>query len=222
MSRLSNSARLRLKIELVLPELATVGKAIFYHPKVKALYPDYLYCLHTMIRATIPLMETALARTRVMVADLLASKLGLYFEHHIPEEMHHDEWLLDDLEGLGFDRNEILRRPPSPTVARMVGAQYYWIHHYHPVLLLGYIMVMEGYPATVQQLDARFEPLGFPREAFRTLYKHAEFDHDHRDELHDLLDELPLSPELTGLLGANAIHTVRLASIALREIVDRL
>src|SRR5215510_7596973 len=105
-----------------------------------------------MIRATVPLMEAALARTRVMGADLLAPKLALYFEHHIPEEMHHDEWLLDDLESLGFNRSDLLRRPPSPTVAGMVGAQYYWIHHYHPVLLLSYIMVMEGYPATAQQL----------------------------------------------------------------------
>ena len=32
------------------------------------------------------------------------------------------------------------------TAAALVGAQYYWIRHVHPVALLGYVMLLEGYP----------------------------------------------------------------------------
>ena len=39
-----------------------------------------------------------------------------------------------------------IARPPAPAVAALVGAQYYWVLHHHPVALLGYIGLLEGYP----------------------------------------------------------------------------
>ena len=45
----------------------------------------------------------------------------------------------------GTDPGEALDRIPSPKVAAMVGAQYYWLRHYHPVSLLGHITAIEGY-----------------------------------------------------------------------------
>ena len=55
--------------------------------------------------------------------------------------------------GTGQNRWSILTRPPSPTVAAAVGAQYYWILHYHPVALLGYVATLEGTLPTVELLD---------------------------------------------------------------------
>ena len=43
---------------------------------------------------------------------------------------------------------EPLRQIPSSQVATLVGAQYYWLRHYHPISLLGHMMVMEGCPST--------------------------------------------------------------------------
>ena len=37
---------------------------------------------------------------------------------------------------------------PPPSVAGLVGSQYYWILHHHPVAFLGYVALMEGYPPT--------------------------------------------------------------------------
>ena len=84
---------------------------------------------------------------------------------------------------------------PSPSVAGLVGSQYYWIHHYHPVAFLGYVALMEGYPPTPELIDELIERSGHPREAFRTYLEHAELDPGHRDHLDRTLDSLPLERE---------------------------
>src|SRR5687768_6465777 len=96
---LSQSQRLRLKIELVLPELLTAVHAITSHPRVAEIYPEYLFTLHTMLRATGPVMQAALSRARTLAtSDPVAAGLATYLFDHIPEEVNHDIWLLEDLE----------------------------------------------------------------------------------------------------------------------------
>ena len=117
------------------------------HPRVRDLYPEYLVASHGIVRASVPLMEVARQRaTSIAGEDPVAAGLAAYLYEHIPEELDHDEWVLQDLELLGVDRTHVLARPPTPTIAQFVGAQYYWVAHYHPVALLGYIALLEGYP----------------------------------------------------------------------------
>jgi len=137
-----------------------------------ALYKDYLVLQHGIIRASVPLMEEALMNAQNLDDDPLSPYFQRYLEQHIPEERHHDDWVLEDLEVLGVDRREVLARQPPPAVAAMVGSQYYWIRHYHPVALLGYIAVLEGYPPTIEGLQELVKLSGLPCSAFRTLEKH--------------------------------------------------
>jgi hypothetical protein len=150
----------------------------------------------------------------------VCERLAPYLEHHIPEELHHDDWLLDDLELLGRPRSEVLPRPPSPTVASLVGAQYYWIHHYHPVALLGYIGVLEGYPPSPALIDELIVRTDYERAAFRTMIAHAELDPGHAAELDELLDTLPLTRSQAAVIGLSALQTVELYARAIAEIVD--
>ncbi len=148
------SGYLRRKIGLVLPALVEASERVCTHPRVRELYPEYLVTSHCIIRASVPLMEAGRERALALADDdPVAAALAPYYEHHIPEELHHDDWLLDDLEVLGRERSDILSRIPAPTVAALVGAQYYWMFHYHPVALLGYIAVLEGYPPTPELVD---------------------------------------------------------------------
>ena len=119
-----------------------------------------------------------------------------------------------------MDPLESLNQPPSATVAAMVGSQYYWIFHYHPLSLLGHIAVMEGYPPTVELVDALIAKTGCPREAFRTLQRHAHLDKQHRDDLNEVLDNLSLTEAYRKLLGMSALHTVYLATCVLQEIIE--
>ena len=100
-----------------------------------------------------PLTEAALARAREL-DEPLAEPLARYLEEHVDEELGHDETLLGDLELLGVDRANVLERMPSPAVAALVGGQYYWILHYHPVAFLGYVALMEGYPPTPELIES--------------------------------------------------------------------
>jgi hypothetical protein len=170
----------------------------------------------------VPLTEAALARSRELPNDdPIAAPLASYLEEHVDEELHHDETLLGDLEVLGIERTTVLERMPSPTVAALVGSQYYWVHHFHPVAFLGYVALMEGYPPTPELIETLIERTGYPREAFRTYIEHAELDPGHRDRLDRTIDSLPLDASHEAALGVSAISTAALAARSLEEILGQ-
>jgi hypothetical protein len=213
-TRPAPSEQLRRKIGLVLTPLVDVSERLATHPRLPELYPEYLRTSHGIIRASVPLMQEARERALTLSGDPVAAPLADYLEHHVEEELDHDEWLLGDLELLGVDRAAVLARPPSPGVAGLVGAQYYWVLHYHPVALLGYIAVLEGYPPSLELIDGMERRTGYDRRAFRTLIAHSELDPGHSDELFELVDRLPLKREQAGVIGLSAITTVeRLTSV---------
>jgi Iron-containing redox enzyme len=193
---LGNAARLRGTFGLVFGELVRAGERFVDHPRLTVIYPDYLVHCHTIIRASVPLMETTRERALAMApGDPVAAGIVDYLAEHIEEERDHDEWLLADLEAVGVERSEVLARPPSPTIASAVGAQYYWALHFHPVALLGWIALLEGYPPEPALIDALAARTGYPPRAFHTLRVHAELDVRHGDELFELVDRLPLTEE---------------------------
>ena len=195
--------------------------ALVEHPRLAELWPAYLLQQHAIIRATVPLTEAAHARTLELSAtESLGGPLAAYLEEHVDEELGHDETLLDDLELLGIGRASVAARMPSPTVAELVGSQYYWIRHYHPVAFLGFIAVMEGYPPTPELIETLITRTGYPREAFTTYVEHAELDPGHRDHLDRTLDSLPLTAEHEAALGISAIATAGGEARALEELLD--
>src|SRR5215213_6879673 len=102
MNVISNTRRLRQQIEQVLPETSAAIGEVVMHPRIRELYPEFLVTVHQMIRATVPLMRTALQRCRELdYTDPVAAAMAPYLGQHIKEELHHDDWLLEDLEFLG-------------------------------------------------------------------------------------------------------------------------
>ena len=166
-------------------------------------------------------MEAASGEARRRAAvDPVAAGVASYLARHAEEERDHDEWLLDDLAVLGVDRSEVLARVPSPTVASLVGSQYYWALHYHPVSLLGYFAFMEGYPPATSLIAELLSRTGFPPEAFRTMAKHGELDGNHRSELDEAIDRLPLSHEQEVLLGLSVLSGLPLLAASIEEVLE--
>lgn len=195
------------------------GERITSSQRIRELYPEYLFTIHSVIRASVPLMETARERARKLSdGDPVAAALAEYLGEHIEEERDHDAWLLDDLETIGVDRAATLARPPSPTVASAVGAQYYWVLHYHPVTMVAWIGLLEGYPPPPALIDELRARTGYGAEAFRTLAAHAVLDVGHGDGLFAFLDGLPLTAEQSTAIGLNAMSSVHLLAKALDEI----
>ena len=215
-----HSVALRLKLDLAAAEYDKAGLVFWRHRRLAELIPDYLFCIHSIIRASVPLMEAARDRAVLLASkDPLAASIAEYLGQHINEERHHDDWLLDDLEELRISRAAIWSRMPSPTVASLVGAQYYWIFHHHPLALLGYIAVLEGNPPTESDIAEVIERTGLSERAFRTFIKHARLDPHHRDDLNSALDVMPLTEEHERLIATSALETQHLLAVSLRELV---
>jgi hypothetical protein len=221
-ARCSEGARLRVKIELAMPALHAAGQRFLMHSNPCPAYREYLITAHAVVRASVPLMEAALARAESMSSDdPVCGRLLSYLPEHIREETQHDAWILEDLEWLGVERSSVLCRPPSNGVAALVGAQYYWIYHYHPVTLLGYMAVLEGKPPSPTMVERLIERTGWDRRAFKTILEHAVVDQSHGDEVFALVDELALSAPLSTVLGLSGVHTVAAMAAVIDEIVER-
>jgi len=201
-----------MKLEFVLPVYTRADLSFEERPSFPNRFKEFLIVLQSIMRASVPLMKTAEAECNQRMRDEdpdLNILLGKYYHEHSIEEEDHDEWLLDDLNSLGISREQVLSEKPRAIVAELVGSQYYWIHHLHPVTLLGYIMVFEGYPLNQGDLDRIIKKTGFSEKAFRTLSEHSSLDAHHLEELDRTLDELPISKKQEGWITLNAMYTVR-------------
>ena len=216
---MSHSRRLREKIELVAPSMHRAIDAFWAHPRLPEIFPEFLFTTYCVGRTTVPLLETAVGAAGARRgAGAVAGAVADYCARHVPEERHHDEGVLDDLGVLAVSRESVAQRIPSPTMAALIGAQYYWILNVHPVAILGYLEVLEGEPPLAERLEEVIQRTGLPRKAFRTYFQHADVDRKHRDDLRAALDRMPLSKEHANILAISAFQTVELV----RQIFEQL
>jgi len=219
---LTASERLQRKLDLVLPAFAAPGRLLLEHPRAKELYPPYLAAGAYVALAMVPLMETALDRARALAPDdPIASGLVEYLERHIPEEMHGegpDHAVLDDLEAIGVDTASMQASALPTPVAAIIGMQYFWILQWHPVAILG-LLELEAYHPHVPAVEELIQKTGLPRDGFRQLLLHAELDVEHAEELHLVLDSLPLEPRHEALISLAALQTMGLLIDAWLDVV---
>lgn len=216
------AALVRTSLLLTVPAVQAAARDLWSAPGLRERYAAYLGTMHHLIRASVPLMRTALDRSaRLPAGDTCGPKLAAYLERHIVEEEGHDDWLLEDLAVMGaHKRDAVLRHAPAAAVAALAGAQYYWIHHYHPACLLGYIAVLEGCPPDADVVAGLPARTGWPAAAFRTLAEHAALDPGHSAELDELIEGLPLDAPLAAAVARSAAFTADRAAALLRGLVD--
>ncbi|MGW0531365.1 iron-containing redox enzyme family protein [Streptomyces sp. NPDC003032] len=215
--------RVDAALGLLLPGLRATLERIWAVHRPALIYPEFLVLTHQIIRASVPLMESARDRCEELVrkdADPSAAALIPYWERHIEEERGHDEWVREDLAALGHDPARVWRSVPPGEVAALCGAQYFWIHRLHPVCLLGYQAVLEGSPPRPDVAAVLGARTGLPRRAFRTLARHAAADVGHGAQLRRLLDELPLEERLTAAVSRSALHTARSVIRVFEDLAD--
>ncbi|MFF3448479.1 iron-containing redox enzyme family protein [Streptomyces sp. NPDC002667] len=210
---------LRLQLSLAQPVLRAATARMWQSgPGLPDRYRRYLRAMHQVIRASVPLMERAAARCEALPQDPVAEPLGRYLRAHAEEERGHDDWLLADAAATGTPPGELTDAVPAAHVAALVGAQYYWLEHGHPVALLGYIAVLEGNAPAPGLAGRLARETGLTRAAFETVRLHADLDDGHSADLDLLIDRLPLDTAQRTLVAVSALHTV--ASLA--ELFDRI
>ncbi len=203
------SFRLRSKLDLAFPTLNAYATQFWHSPHVRDLYPIYLGKMHMIVRSAVPLIEAAAKEAQELSsADDVAAGMVPYLTHHAKEELGHDSWLLEDLAAIGFDAQQPLRQIPPSSVANLVGAQYYWLFHYHPVSLLGHMAAIEGYHPPTGFAKHLQDRTSYPREGFRAISRHERLDIQHKQDLYDLIDSLPLELSHEKMMAMSGLHTM--------------
>lgn len=142
--------------------------------------------LYRVIVASAPLLEFAIARSD--------GPLRAYYEKHLEEERGHDEMLRADLEALG-----VSSIPHDYTAAQIAGAQYYFIAHFHPAMLLGYMSALESRPFSLAHIEEVEAAHGTSLTALR---HHSTHDVQHLADLTAM--RANLTPELRAAVDWNA------------------
>jgi hypothetical protein len=129
--------------------------------------------LHGIVTASENLLANAIAHSN--------GYLKIYFGEHLREETGHLAMVEQDLANLGVEN--ILH---FPAAAQLAGAQYYYITHENPALLLGYMAALEcnSIPlSTVNELEATYGPL-------LSIRHHAEHDINHGRDVREQIERL--------------------------------
>ncbi len=204
----SQSQRLREVLSLAQGRLRSLVGEVWTHPRLGELYPEFLFATYGVTVASAPAMREA-ARLCAEGGSEDGLKLWLkdYYLEHAVEEEDHAEWLLEDLASMGVRRERVLERLPYPSVAALVGSQYYWMKHVHPVAYLGFIAVLET-PTEIGFLKEVSERAGIAWESMSCHVRHAELDEGHVAEFDAMLDAMPLTEGERSLITVSALSTI--------------
>ena len=217
---MSRLARLKFKTDLAVMQYSPLVQQLMFGSRLSDVLVEYLIMLHGIIRATEGLFQAAIdeANRRWLDGEEGCKGLAEYLAMHKEEEVEHAQWLLEDMEAMGVSREQVLSRRPKAEVAALAGSQYYWIHHYHPAMFLGYLLALEGYPMKAADLAHFKQVSGFPDEAFRTLALHADLDIDHLAELFQFLETCSLSDAVFDSIATSSMSSCAYLSQALKSL----
>jgi len=146
------------------------------------------------------------SRLLELAGDKSKGELRDYFLRHAEEERAHAGWMLEDLHSL--QQIPII----DHAVACIAGAQYYYIEHIAPDMLLGYQAALEFRPMPMEHVDKIASVFG--ERAVRTIRYHAENDVKHGAELRQIIDE---HGEHGGLIAYNAYVTSKMLAHYMTE-----
>lgn len=214
----THSDVLRSKIQLAEGRLAAASDRFWYHPELASRFPAFLVQLHHIVRGGLDLMAFAALRASALPDDPAAAIAAGYLSRHIEEEREHVAWLLDDIASLGITESQVMETPPSDSVIALLGGRYFWIAHAHPATVFGYMIVVEGAPPLLHQLDEIQQRTQLPGSAFSCLRLHAEEDPGHLADLNRTLDAMPLSPQQSARIALEAFATIE----AVASLMDEL
>ena len=162
-------------------------------------YIAFLTQAYYHVRHTVPLLMNcggALPQEK----EWLRVAIGEYIE----EEMGHQEWILNDIEAAGGDREQVRNGAPDFTTEMMVAYAYDTIQRHNPVGFFGMVFVLEGTSVALATNAATIiqEKLNLPASAFSYLSSHGSLDQDHIQFFESLMNKLESDDDKQAVLHA--------------------
>ena len=150
-------------------------------------YAAFLGQAYHHVRHTVPLLMATGARLPERHGWLRAA-----VAEYIEEEIGHEEWILNDLQACGYDKERVRASRPSIPTELMVAYAYDMIMRVNPLGFFGMVHVLEGTSISIAQsaADTMRESLALPKKAFSYLYSHGALDLEHVQFFEDLVNRI--------------------------------
>jgi len=149
------------------------------------------------VKHTVPLMMACGARLPERLSWLQPA-----LKDYIVEEIGHEQWILDDLEACGADRDAIIASSANHETEVLLRYVYDYIERTHAIGFLGMVHVLEGTSTAIATETARLvqNKLNLPDTAFHYLRSHGEVDRQHVAFFEDLVNRLTRSEDIDAVI----------------------
>lgn len=150
-------------------------------------YCAFLQQAYHHVKHTVPLLM--LTGSKIDHSDeWLRTKMAEYIE----EEIGHEQWILNDIEACGGNRQAVIESEPEFSTELMVAYAYDSINRINPLCFLGMVQVLEGTSVQLATLAANSikKALSLPNKAFSYLFSHGDLDQDHQKFFEDIVNKL--------------------------------
>ncbi len=150
-------------------------------------YVAFLTQAYHHVKHTVPLLMAAGARipeSREWLREAIAE--------YIEEELGHQEWILNDIQHCGFDKETVRHSQPYGSTELMVAYAYDMIARVNPLGFFGMVHVLEGTSVRIASdaADRIQKTLGLPNQAFSYLHSHGKLDLEHVKFFEGLMDRI--------------------------------
>jgi len=162
-------------------------------------YVAFLTEAYHHVRHTVPLLMACGSRLPERL-DWLRTSIVEY----IDEEHGHEQWILNDIEACGADRNAAARSRPGFATELMVSYAYDTIMRRNPVGFFGMVFVLEGTSVAIATQAAGIieRELGLPRKAFSYLLSHGSVDQKHIGDYERIVNRLDCNEDRAAVVHA--------------------
>ena len=122
--------------------------------------------------------------------------------HYIEEEIGHQEWILNDLQALGVDKDSVRHGTPSIQTELMVSYAYDVIARTNPVGFFGMVYTLEKTSSTIASFAAGqiATNLNLPAEAMTYMISHGSLDVKHMQDFENLMNQLDDAEDKSSVL----------------------
>jgi pyrroloquinoline quinone (PQQ) biosynthesis protein C len=153
----------------------------------KPLYAAYLCQAYHHVKHTTPLLMAAgaqLPESHEWLRDAVAE--------YIEEELGHQEWILNDIEACGYEREAARASQPTLATELLVAYAYDTIQRVNPIGFFGMVHVLEGTSIILADKAAGSiqQVTGLPDQAFTYLRSHGELDQEHVKFFEQLMNRI--------------------------------
>lgn len=142
----------------------------------KETYIAYLTQAYHHVSHTVPFLFT-MGSLLPMDKKWLQKAIIEYLE----EEQGHEEWILNDIEAAGGDKQVARDSTPSLETQNLIAYNYDYMKRKNPIGFLGMVFMLESTSTQIANKGANAvkESLGLKNKAFSYLYSHGELDISH-------------------------------------------